>query len=67
MKTKCAECAGSCGLAKKYKETMAVAGLPLHTLPRLMNVSHLYSPALDCPMPKQLQCGSVNGPVAYGV
>ncbi|CAK9007930.1 unnamed protein product [Durusdinium trenchii] len=24
MKTKCAECAGSCGLAKKYKETMAV-------------------------------------------
>ena len=24
MKTKCAECGGSCGLAKKYKETMAV-------------------------------------------
>lgn len=25
LKTKCAECAGSCGLAKKYKETMAAA------------------------------------------
>ena len=25
LKTKCAECGGSCGLAKKYKETMAVA------------------------------------------
>ena len=25
LKTKCAECAGSCGLAKKYKETMAVS------------------------------------------
>lgn len=24
LKTKCAECGGSCGLAKKYKETMAV-------------------------------------------
>eukprot|EP00435_Cladocopium_sp_Y103_P061660 s1511_g23.t1 len=25
LKTKCAQCAGSCGLAKKYKETMAAA------------------------------------------
>lgn len=27
LKTKCAECGGSCGLAKKYKETMAVTWL----------------------------------------
>lgn len=29
LKTKCAECGGSCGLAKKYKETMAVAWRPM--------------------------------------